>query len=204
MSYFYLETHPEKQSELEQLGVTLEGTAFVGNNCEVGANSFLSDETRVNSRSIVGADTILHECARVTSESFVGSNCEIDEGTAIRHSQVGDNVHVETGCYIEHSKIGDDVWVGPNSVIVNSTIVNGAIIGEGSIVFDTEILPHDKVIPAGSMFAASCHASPTFFQAVWQHSQAIRTEAESYTHGKHRLDVHRARNDNDYLERMQP
>ncbi len=147
--------------------VTLEGETQIGENCDIGQNSFLKDarigngvkiQSSVITESSVGDGTAIGPFVHVRPGSDIGRECKIGNFVEVKNSSLGDGTKASHLAYIGDADVGKNVNIGCGVVFVNydgknksrARVEDGAFIGCNSNLIAPVTIGKKAYIGAGS------------------------------------------------------
>lgn len=109
-------------------GTILEGDTVIGEDCEIGPYSRLSDVTVADGAKVkftfaseaeIGAHTTVGPYAYIRPDSKIGANVKIGDFVEVKNSVIGDGTKVSHLTYIGDSDVGERINFGCGTVTVN-------------------------------------------------------------------------------------
>ncbi|MGI6498517.1 MAG: UDP-N-acetylglucosamine diphosphorylase [Oscillospiraceae bacterium] len=148
-------------------GTILKGKTVIGEGCEIGPNSMLSncvvgDETTVNasqcSDSTIGAHTKVGPFAYIRPNCRIGDNVKVGDFVEVKNSVLGDGTKVSHLTYVGDSDIGEGVNLGCGTVTVNydgkakarTVVKDGAFVGCNANLIAPVTVAEGAYVAAGS------------------------------------------------------
>lgn len=109
-------------------GTILEGNTVIGEDCEIGPYSKLTDVTVSDGATVkftyateaeIGANTTVGPYAYIRPNSKIGANVKIGDFVEVKNSVIGDGTKVSHLTYIGDSDVGERINFGCGTVTVN-------------------------------------------------------------------------------------
>ncbi|MBM3956776.1 MAG: bifunctional UDP-N-acetylglucosamine diphosphorylase/glucosamine-1-phosphate N-acetyltransferase GlmU [Gemmatimonadetes bacterium] len=149
-------------------GTHLLGATTIGERCEIGPNTILTDCAVGDGSRVVASHA---EAAAIGSDVSVGPFTRLRPGTVIedgahvgthaevKNSRVGAGTHIGHFCYLGDATLGKDVNIGAGTVTCNydgitkhrTTIGDGAFIGSGSMLIAPVTIGERAITGAGAV-----------------------------------------------------
>jgi bifunctional UDP-N-acetylglucosamine pyrophosphorylase/glucosamine-1-phosphate N-acetyltransferase len=148
-------------------GTILKGKTVIGENCEIGPNTMLSnctvgDGTVVNASqcndSVIGKNTKVGPFAYVRPNCKIGSNIKVGDFVEVKNSVIGDGTKISHLTYVGDSDIGAGVNLGCGTVTVNydgkkkarTVVKDGAFVGCNANLIAPVTVEEGAYVAAGS------------------------------------------------------
>lgn len=145
----------------------IDETAFVPDDCEIGAHVVVAGGVRLGSRCRVGANTV------IGTNVVVGDDCRIAENVTISHALIGSRVVLHPGVRLGQPGfgfapdrdrpvkipqlgrvvIGDDVDIGANTTIDRGS-GHDTVIGSGTMIDNLVQIGHNAVLGRGCVLVS--------------------------------------------------
>ena len=168
-------------------GTILEGNTVIGESCEVGPYSRVTDGIIGNNvkfmnsvmiQSQIGDNSTVGPFAYIRPGSEVGRNVKIGDFVEIKNSVIDDNTKVSHLTYVGDADVGKNVNFGCGSVLVNydgkrkhrSKIGNNAFIGCNANLVSPVVINDYAYIAAGSTITDEV---PEYALAIARNRQTI-------------------------------
>ena len=102
---------------------------------EYGVTLIDPEATYLDSEVVIGRDTVIYPGAVLAGRTRVGENCTIGAHVLIEDCEIGDGTCVRHGSVVRESVVGAGVTIGPFAHIRDhSTVGNGTRVGGGEVV----------------------------------------------------------------------
>ena len=148
-------------------GTILEGNTVIGDSCEIGPYSRITDGIIGNNvkfmnsvmiQSQIGDNTTVGPFAYIRPGSVIGRNIKIGDFVEIKNSVIDDNTKVPHLSYVGDADVGKNVNFGCGSVVVNydgrkkhrTKVGNHAFIGCNANLVSPVVINDYAYIAAGS------------------------------------------------------
>lgn len=148
-------------------GTFIEGSCRLGENCQIGPYSRLTDvktgdsviiQNSIILESIIGDNVIVGPYAYIRPGTVLGDNVKIGDFVEIKKSEIGNGSKVPHLSYIGDAIIGEKVNIGAGTITCNydgakkwkTTVGNGAFIGSNTNLVAPVEVGNGAIIGAGS------------------------------------------------------
>ncbi|HZH68302.1 MAG TPA: UDP-3-O-(3-hydroxymyristoyl)glucosamine N-acyltransferase [Chitinophagales bacterium] len=173
--------YPKKEVKFRQHQFTIEPSAQIAENVQIGAGAYVGQDSSVGSNTIVypqvyignrvkiGTHVILYPGAKILDDTIIGNNCIVHAGAVIGADGFGFVVD-PAGMYQKIPQMGnviieDEVEIGANTCIDRATL--GSTIVKQGVKLDNLIqvghnsqIGEHTVIAAQTGIAGSCQIGP--------------------------------------------
>ncbi|MCX7771984.1 MAG: bifunctional UDP-N-acetylglucosamine diphosphorylase/glucosamine-1-phosphate N-acetyltransferase GlmU [Clostridia bacterium] len=173
-----------------QPGCILEGKTVIGESCEIGPNTRITDSqindqvvvmNSVITESTVGQNTKIGPFAYLRPGSKIGQNVKLGDFVEIKNSLIGDNTKVPHLSYVGDADIGKGVNIGCASVTCNydGKKKHRTVVGDNAFVGSNVNLVAPVEVKANAYIAAGSTITdevPEFSLAIERNKQTIITD----------------------------
>lgn len=156
-------------------GTILKGKTVIGERCEIGPNSVVSnctigDDTVVNASqcndSIIGSNTKVGPFAYIRPNCKIGNDIKVGDFVEVKNSVLGDGTKISHLTYVGDSDIGAHVNLGCGTVTVNydgtkkarTVVKDGAFVGCNANLIAPVTIEEGAYVAAGSTITDSVPA----------------------------------------------
>jgi len=169
-------------------GTMLEGNTIIGEGCEIGPNSRITNSVIGNGvnfmysvmiDSQVGNHTNVGPFAYIMPGTHIGNNIKIGDFVEIKNSNIGDNTKIPHLSYIGDADLGKGINIGCGTIVVNydgkkkhrTTIGDCAFVGCNVNLVSPVTINKNSFIAAGSTITEEV---PPYALAIARSRQTIK------------------------------